>query len=298
MNYDLVNTIGNSPLIQLSYLGLDRIYVKLEKTNPAGSIKDRPAYYMLKSAIDAGDLKPGMTVIEPTSGNMGIALAMLGSQLGLKVILVMPDTMSTERRNLIQAYGAELILTPGAEGMIGAEKKAAELVAAEGFFMPNQFNNPHNPLAHEKTTGVEIINALPDVAGFVAGVGTGGTVTGVGRALKKHNPDIRIWAMEPAESPLITAGYCDSHNIQGIGANFIPKNLDLTLVDQTITVTADEAIEMSRKLSRKAGLLVGISSGANVCAAIKMAEQITGKIVTVLPDTGERYLSTSLFEEI
>lgn len=150
MNYDLVNTIGNSPLIQLSYLGLDRIYVKLEKTNPAGSIKDRPAYYMLKSAIDAGDLKPGMTVIEPTSGNMGIALAMLGSQLGLKVILVMPDTMSTERRNLIQAYGAELLLTPGAEGMIGAEKKAAELVAAEGFFMPNQFNNPHNPLAHEK----------------------------------------------------------------------------------------------------------------------------------------------------
>ncbi|HHT24278.1 MAG TPA: cysteine synthase A [Clostridiaceae bacterium] len=297
MNYNLLNTIGNSPLIDLNRLGFDRIYVKLEKTNPAGSIKDRPAYYMLKSAIDSGDLKPGMTVIEPTSGNMGIALAMLGSQLGLKVILVMPDTMSVERRNLIKAYGAELLLTPGAEGMAGAEKKAAELVAAKGYFMPNQFNNPNNPLAHEKTTGIEIINALPDIAGFVAGIGTGGTITGVGKALKKHNTDIKIWAMEPAESPLITEGHSGSHNIQGIGANFIPQNLDLSLIDKTITVTGDEAIAMSKKLSREAGLLVGISSGANVCAALKMAEQITGKIVTVLPDTAERYLSTALFEE-
>lgn len=297
MNYNLVNAIGNSPLIHLNRLGVENIYVKLEKTNPAGSIKDRAAYYMLKSAIDSGDLKPGMTVIEPTSGNMGIALAMLGSQLGLKVILVMPDTMSVERRNLIKAYGAELLLTPGAEGMIGAEQKAAELVADKGYFMPNQFDNPNNPLAHEKTTGVEIVNTLPDVAGFIAGVGTGGTLTGVGRSLKKYNPDVKVWAMEPAESPLITEGYFGSHNIQGIGANFIPQNLDLSLVDKTITVTSDDAIAMSKKLSREAGLLVGISSGANVCAALKMAEQIPGKIVTVLPDNAERYLSTVLFEE-
>ena len=238
-----------------------------------------------------------MTIVEPTSGNTGIALAMLGSQLGYKVVLVMPDTMSIERRNLIKAYGAELLLTPGSEGMQGSENKAAELAANSNYFMPDQFDNPANPLSHEKTTGMEIIDALPQLTGFIAGVGTGGTITGVGRSLKQHNPKIKIWAMEPAESPLITEGTSAPHKIQGIGANFIPQNLDLTVVDQTITISSDAALDMAKRLGREEGLLVGISSGANVAAALKMSEQIPGDIVTVLPDTAERYLSTALFED-
>jgi len=297
MSKNLIETIGNTPLINLQKIGSGKIFVKIEKTNPAGSIKDRPAYYMLKDAIDSGKLKPGMTIVEPTSGNTGIALAMLGSQLGYKVVLVMPDTMSIERRNLIKAYGAELLLTPGSEGMQGSENKAAELAANSNYFMPDQFGNPANPLSHEKTTGMEIIDALPQLTGFIAGVGTGGTITGVGRSLKQHNPKIKIWAMEPAESPLITEGTSAPHKIQGIGANFIPQNLDLTVVDQTITISSDAALDMAKRLGREEGLLVGISSGANVAAALKMSEQIPGDIVTVLPDTAERYLSTALFED-
>jgi cysteine synthase A len=297
MSKNLIETIGNTPLINLQKIGSGKIFVKIEKTNPAGSIKDRPAYYMLKDAIDSGKLKPGMTIVEPTSGNTGIALAMLGSQLGYKVVLVMPDTMSIERRNLIKAYGAELLLTPGSEGMQGSENKAAELAANSNYFMPDQFDNPANPLSHEKTTGMEIIDALPQLTGFIAGVGTGGTITGVGRSLKQHNPKIKIWAMEPAESPLITEGTSAPHKIQGIGANFIPQNLDLTVVDQTITISSDAALDMAKRLGREEGLLVGISSGANVAAALKMSEQIPGDIVTVLPDTAERYLSTALFED-
>lgn len=295
-NY-LIDTIGKSPLIQLRKIGKGRIFAKLEKTNPAASIKDRPAYSMLMSAIENGDLKPGMTIVEPTSGNTGIALAMLGSQLDYKVLLVMPETMSLERRNLIKAYGAELLLTPASEGMIGSTKKALELSAREDYYMPDQFANPANPSIHEKTTGLEIINALPDCAGFVAGVGTGGTVTGVGRALKNYNEYIKIWAMEPAESPMITEGLSGPHKIQGIGANFIPKNLDLSIVDKTITVKSDQAITMAKRLAQEEGLLVGISSGANIIAALKMSEEVKGKIVTVLPDTAERYLSTALFED-
>ncbi len=297
MSKNLIETIGDTPLINLQKIGSGKIFVKIEKTNPAGSIKDRPAYYMLKDAIDSGKLKPGMTIVEPTSGNTGIALAMLGSQLGYKVVLVMPDTMSIERRNLIKAYGAELLLTPGSEGMQGSENKAAELAANSNYFMPDQFDNPANPLSHEKTTGMEIIDALPQLTGFIAGVGTGGTITGVGRSLKQHNPKIKIWAMEPAESPLITEGTSAPHKIQGIGANFIPQNLDLTVVDQTITISSDAALDMAKRLGREEGLLVGISSGANVAAALKMSEQIPGDIVTVLPDTAERYLSTALFED-
>lgn len=297
MSKNLIETIGNTPLIKLQKIGSGNIFVKIEKTNPAGSIKDRPAYYMLKDAIDSGKLKPGMTIVEPTSGNTGIALAMLGSQLGYKVVLVMPDTMSIERRNLIKAYGAELLLTPGSEGMQGSENKAAQLATDNNYFMPDQFGNPANPLSHEKTTGMEIIDALPELTGFIAGVGTGGTITGVGRSLKRHNPRIKIWAMEPAESPLITEGTSAPHKIQGIGANFIPQNLDLRVVDQTITVSSDAALDMAKRLGREEGLLVGISSGANVAAALKMSEQIPGDIVTVLPDTAERYLSTALFED-
>lgn len=293
----LIDTIGKTPLIQLQNIGQGRIFAKLEKSNPAGSIKDRPAYSMLMTAINNGQLTSGMTIVDPTSGNTGIALAMLGSQLGYKVLLVMPETMSIERRNLIKAYGAKLLLTPASEGMAGSTNKAIELATRDDYFMPNQFANPANSDSHEKTTGIEIINELPDSAGFIAGVGTGGTITGVGRALKKYNKNIKIWAMEPAESPLITKGKSGAHKIQGIGANFIPKILDLSIIDKTITVKEDDAIAMTRRLGKEEGLLVGISSGANIVAALKMTKAVSGKIVTVLPDTAERYLSTALFEE-
>lgn len=297
MQRTLIDTIGKSPLVQLQKIGDGRIYVKVEKTNPAGSIKDRPAYFMLKKAIEDGELQPGMAIVEPTSGNTGIALAMLGSQLGYKVLLVMPESMSRERRNLIKAYGAELLLTPAADGMKGSAEKAKELAETGDYYMPDQFSNPANPLSHELGTGLEIIDALPDVAGFVAGVGTGGTVSGIGKALKSYNDQVVVWAMEPAESPVITKGESGSHGIQGIGANFIPKNLNLEIIDKTITVKTSEALEMAKRLGKEEGLLVGISSGANVAAAINMSEQVKGKIVTVLPDTAERYLSTALFED-
>ncbi len=293
----LTDIIGNTPLLQLQKIGNGQIFVKVEKTNPAGSIKDRPALAMLQRAIELGDLKPGMIIIEPTSGNMGIALAMIGSQLGFKVMLVMPDSMSVERRSLMKAYGAEILLTPGVEGMQGATNKALEMSKQPGYYMPNQFDNPANPLIHEQTTGVEIINALPDIAGFVAGVGTGGTVSGVAKALKNYHPEIQVWAMEPAESPVITQGQAGPHQIQGIGANFIPKNLNLSVIDKTMTVSSSEALKMAKRLAEEEGLSVGISSGANVAAALQMQSEIKGKIATVLPDTAERYLSTALFQE-
>lgn len=297
MSKILTDTIGNTDLVRLQKIGGGRIYVKLEKSNPAGSIKDRPAYHMLKTAIDRGELRPGMKIVEATSGNMGIALSMLGPSLGYKVVIVMPENMSLERRKLMHSYGADLLLTKAADGMQGANQKAEELAADPNYYMPRQFSNPANPDCHEQTTGPEIIRDLPDLAGFVAGVGTGGTVTGVGRALKKHNKKIAVWAMEPAESPLISEGKFGPHQIQGIGANFIPENLDLDVVDTCITVESAEGLKYARLLAKEEGLSVGISSGANVAAALKMAEQVSGKIVTVLPDAAERYLSTSLFEE-
>lgn len=292
---DVLEIIGNTPLVKLNNVTDHEIYVKVEKNNPAGSIKDRPAYYMIKDAIESGKLKEGMKIVEPTSGNTGIGLAMVGKLLGYEVTLVMPDTMSLERRSLVKAYGAELILTEGSKGVQGSVDKAKELVESGGYFMPDQFSNPANAKAHEETTGVEILNSGVKVKGFVAGVGTGGTVSGVGRVLKKEL-NSKIWAMEPAESPLITEGKFGPHKIQGIGANFLPELLDMDVLDKTITVTSEEALEMAKKLSREEGLMVGISSGANVVAAIKMADEIGGPIVTVLPDTAERYLSTPLFE--
>ena len=292
---DVLEIIGNTPLVKLNNVTDHEIYVKVEKNNPAGSIKDRPAYYMIKDAIESGKLKEGMKIVEPTSGNTGIGLAMVGKLLGYEVTLVMPDTMSLERRSLVKAYGAELILTEGSKGVQGSVDKAKELVESGGHFMPDQFSNPANAKAHEETTGVEILNSGLKVKGFVAGVGTGGTVSGVGRVLKKEL-NSKIWAMEPAESPLITEGKFGPHKIQGIGANFLPELLDMDVLDKTITVTSEEALEMAKKLSREEGLMVGISSGANVVAAIKMADEIGGPIVTVLPDTAERYLSTPLFE--
>lgn len=291
----LLETIGKTNLVQLENISKN-IYVKVEKSNPAGSIKDRAAYQMIMGAIERGELKEGMKIVEPTSGNTGIGLALIGRTLGFPVVLTMPSSMSIERVKLIKAYGAEVILIKEG-GMAGSVEKAKELVENGAYYMPNQFDNQDNALAHYKTTGPEIYNDLKDINGFVAGFGTGGTVTGVGRYLKEQDKNIKIWAMEPYESPLLSQGKSGSHKIQGIGANFIPKVLDVDLLDEVITVKSDDAIEMARHLSKEEGLLVGISSGANVVAALKMQEKLGGNIVTVLPDTGERYLSTELFND-
>ncbi|EFA89651.1 MULTISPECIES: cysteine synthase A [Peptoniphilus] len=291
----LLETIGKTNLVQLENISKN-IYVKVEKSNPAGSIKDRAAYQMIMGAIERGELKEGMKIVEPTSGNTGIGLALIGRTLGFPVVLTMPSSMSIERVKLIKAYGAEVILIKEG-GMAGSVEKAKELVENGAYYMPNQFDNKDNALAHYKTTGPEIYNDLKDINGFVAGFGTGGTVTGVGRYLKEQDKNIKIWAMEPYESPLLSQGKSGSHKIQGIGANFIPKVLDVDLLDEVITVKSDDAIDMARRLSKEEGLLVGISSGANVVAALKMQEKLGGNIVTVLPDTGERYLSTELFND-
>ncbi|MGF0095725.1 cysteine synthase A [Peptoniphilus sp. SGI.035] len=291
----LLETIGKSKLVQLEKIGNGKIFVKVEKSNPAGSIKDRAALYMIKGAIKDGSLKEGMEIVEPTSGNTGIAIAMIGRALGYKVNIVMPSSMSIERRNLIEAFGANLILT-GEGAMQAAVDKAKELVATGNYFMPNQFENKYNALAHEETTGPEIYSELKEINGFVAGIGTGGTVTGVGRFLKSKDASIKVWGLEPEESPMITRGESGGHKIQGIGANFIPKVLDQKILDKTITVKSEEAIEMAKRLSSEEGLLVGISAGANVVGALKMQKEIGGNIVTVAPDSAERYMSTDLFK--
>lgn len=291
----LLETVGDSKLVQLENIGDGKIFVKIEKSNPAGSIKDRAALYMIKGAIKDGSLKDGMEIVEPTSGNTGIAIAMIGRALGYKVNIVMPSSMSVERRNLIASFGANLILT-GEGGMQAALDKAKELVATGNYYMPNQFENKYNALAHEETTGPEIYRDLKDISGFIAGIGTGGTVTGVGKYLKAQNKEIQIWGLEPDESPLLTKGHAGGHKIQGIGANFIPGVLNQEILDKTITVKSDEAIEIARRLSRQEGLSVGISAGANVVGALKMQKEIGGNIVTVAPDTAERYMSTDLFK--
>ncbi|MBS6611314.1 MULTISPECIES: cysteine synthase A [Peptoniphilus] len=291
----LLETIGKSKLVQLKNIGNGKVFVKVEKSNPAGSVKDRAALYMIKGAIEDGSLKEGMEIVEPTSGNTGIAIAMIGRAFGYKVNIIMPSSMSVERRNLIESFGANLILT-GEGGMQTAVDKAKELVATGNYFMPNQFENKYNAVAHEETTGPEIYKELKDISGFIAGIGTGGTVTGVGRYLKSQNKDIKIWGLEPEESPLLTKGEAGPHKIQGLGANFIPKVLDKKILDKTITVPSEKAIKMAKRLSREEGLSVGISSGANVLGALKMQKEIGGNIVTVAPDTAERYMSTDLFK--
>ncbi len=297
--------MGNTPLMELSNYnkskGLKaRLIVKLESFNPAGSVKDRVALAMIEDAETSGLLKPGATIIEPTSGNTGIGLAFVAASKGYKLILTMPDTMSVERRNLLKALGAELVLTPGANGMKGAIARAEELKAATpGAVILQQFDNPANPAMHERTTGQEIWR---DTEGhvdiFVAGVGTGGTVSGVGVALKKHNPDVKVVAVEPTDSPVLSGGAPGAHKIQGIGAGFVPKNYNPAVVDGILQVTNDDAIRTGRELAQKEGLLVGISSGAAVSAATRLAllPENEGKtIVALLPDTGERYLSTLLY---
>lgn len=300
---DITELIGNTPIVQLhSFTGPEdaEIYLKLESFNPGGSVKDRIALSMVVEAEREGKIRPGDTLVEPTSGNTGIGLAMVAAAKGYRTILVMPDTMSVERRTLLKAYGAELILTPGAQGMNGAVEEAERLVAEnESFYMPQQFKNPANPKVHRETTGPEIVSAMNgQVDAFVAGVGTGGTVTGVGELLKSAiGSHVRIVAVEPSASPLLSGGQAGPHKIQGIGANFIPEILNQELLDEIITVDNDIAMEYARAIAKREGILVGISSGANVYAAQQVAKRLGKgkKVVTVAPSTGERYLSTPLF---
>ena len=302
---NLIGLIGHTPLMELSgysaKYGLEgNIVAKLEALNPAGSVKDRVALSMIEDAEERGLLKPGATIIEPTSGNTGVGLAMVATIKGYRLILTMPETMSLERRNLLKALGAQIVLTDGMAGMSGSIAKAQELKATiPGSVILQQFENPANAAVHERTTGEEIWEDTGgQIATFVAGVGTGGTICGVARALKKHNPDVYVMAVEPAASPVLAGGVAAPHRIQGIGANFIPKIYDASVVDEVMGVPDDEAIRAGRELAATEGLLAGISSGAAVYAARKLAErpEFAGKmIVALLPDPGERYLSTELF---
>lgn len=298
---NIYETIGKTPIVKLNRIAtkeMAEVLVKLEYFNPAGSVKDRIALSMIEAAEKEGLLNKGQTIIEPTSGNTGIGLAMVGAAKGYRVILVMPETMSVERRKLMKAYGAEIILTEGAKGMGGAIEMAAKLKDENGYFMPQQFKNLANPAIHMRTTASEILsqtNGKVDM--FVAGVGTGGTITGVGKILKENLPNVKIVAVEPADSPVISGGKPGPHKIQGIGAGFIPEIVDLSIIDEVVAVSNEQAMETGRKLGKQEGILVGISSGAAVFAALKKAEEIgkEKRIVVIAPDTGERYLSTELF---
>ncbi|MCD7846766.1 MAG: cysteine synthase A [Oscillospiraceae bacterium] len=303
----ITDLIGGTPLLRLNnFLKADNycadILAKLEYLNPAGSVKDRIAKAMIDNAEATGDLKEGSVIIEPTSGNTGIGLAAIAASKGYRIILTMPETMSVERRNLLKAYGAELVLTEGSKGMKGAIEKADELAKSiPNSFIPGQFVNPANPTAHFETTGPEIWNDTDGkVDIFVAGVGTGGTISGVGKYLKSRNPDVKIVAVEPAGSPVLSKGIAGKHGLQGIGAGFVPDTLDTSIYDEIITITEDEAYEAGRKLAKSEGILVGITSGAAVYAASILAKrpENEGKtIVALLPDTGDRYLSTPMFSE-
>ncbi len=303
----ITDLIGGTPLLELTHIeekeNLEAtLLAKLEYFNPAGSVKDRIAKAMVDDAEEKGLLKPGSVIIEPTSGNTGIGLASVAAARGYRLIIAMPETMSVERRNLMKAYGAELVLTDGAKGMKGAIEKAKELAAEiPDSFIPSQFTNPANPAVHEKTTGVEIWNDTDGkVDIFVAGVGTGGTISGVGAYLKSKNPDVKVVAVEPKGSPVLSEGVAGPHKIQGIGAGFVPETLNTKIYDEIIPVENDDAFETGRAIARNEGVLVGISSGAAVWAAAQLAKRPENKgkvIVALLPDTGERYLSTAMFAE-
>ena len=297
--------IGKTPIVKLNKIVPEDsadVFVKLEFFNPGGSVKDRIALSMIEKAEHDGLLKPGDTIIEPTSGNTGIGLSMVGVAKGYKVIIVMPETMSIERRLLMKGYGAELILTPGADGISGSIREAERLAKENGYFLPLQFENEANPLVHEKTTGPEIHQAfgVNGLDAFVAGIGTGGTITGAGRELKRVYPKIELIGVEPAESAILEGKEAGPHKIQGIGTGFVPKTLDTSVYDKVLSISRDEAMETAREVGRKEGILVGISSGAAIAAALKVAKELGKgkKVLAVVPDNGERYLSTALYQEI
>ncbi|WP_218657838.1 cysteine synthase A [Enterococcus thailandicus] len=300
----ITDLIGETPIVKLNKIVPEdsaEVYVKLEFFNPGGSVKDRIALSMIEKAEQDGSLKPGDTIIEPTSGNTGIGLAMVGAAKGYRVIIVMPETMSMERRLLMKAYGAELILTPGADGISGSIREAERLAKEHDYFLPLQFENPANPEIHEKTTGPEIQAAF-GVAGldaFVSGIGTGGTITGAGHELKRVYPEIKVIGVEPAESAVLEGKPAGPHKIQGIGTGFIPDTLDTKVYDEILPITGEEAIETSRKVGRQEGFLVGISSGAAIAAGLKIAKELGKgkKVLVIVPDNGERYLSTALYQE-
>ncbi|AMM91272.1 cysteine synthase A [Peribacillus simplex] len=298
----VIDLIGQTPIVKLNKLQNENsadIYLKLEYFNPGSSVKDRIALAMIEAAEKNGNLKPGDTIIEPTSGNTGIGLAMVAAAKGYKSILVMPETMSLERRNLLRAYGAELVLTPGPEGMKGAIAKATELSKEKGYFIPQQFENEANPEVHRNTTGPEIVEAFGDegLDAFVAGIGTGGTITGAGEVLREKYPDIKIYAVEPADSPVLSGGTPGPHKIQGIGAGFVPSILNTDLYDEIIQVNTEESFDYARRAAKEEGILGGISSGGAIAAAIKVAEKLGKgkKVLAIIPSNGERYLSTPLY---
>ncbi len=294
--------IGKTPIVKLNRIvesDSADVYLKLEFMNPGSSVKDRIALAMIEDAENKGLLKEGDTIIEPTSGNTGIGLAMVAAAKGYKAILVMPETMSIERRNLLRAYGAELVLTPGPEGMGGAIRKATELAEENGYFIPQQFQNQANPEIHRITTGPEIVEQMGDqLDAFIAGIGTGGTITGAGEVLKEAYKDIKIYAVEPADSPVLSGGKPGPHKIQGIGAGFVPETLDVEVYDEIIQVKTEQAFEYARRVAKEEGILVGISSGAVVYAATEVAKKLGKgkKVLVIIPSNGERYLSTPLYQ--
>ena len=295
MKKNVIELIGNTPLVNLEKIDKN-VYVKLENKNPGGSIKDRAVLGMILGAEEKGLLKAGDRIVEATSGHTGIATAMIGKSRGYQVTIIMPESMSVERRSLIKAYGAELILTEAAKGMQGSIDKMQELLASGEYKSLGQFDNKDNPDYHYKTTGPEIYDELKDVDIFVAGIGTGGTVSGIGSYLKDQNTQIKVYGVEPKSSPLITRGQAGPHKIQGIGANFIPKNYFADIVDEVILITDDEAFEMVRQVANNEGILIGISAGANIAAAKKLAEKFPGKkVVTVAPDGADKYMSMGIF---
>lgn len=297
----ITELVGQTPVVKLNRLVDENsadVYLKLEYMNPGSSVKDRIALAMIEAAEEQGKLKAGNTIIEPTSGNTGIGLAMVAAAKGYKAILVMPETMSLERRNLLRAYGAELVLTPGPEGMGGAIRKATELAEANGYFIPQQFENFANPEVHKRTTGKEIVEQFGDqLDAFVSGIGTGGTITGAGSVLKEAYPDIKIYAVEPTDSPVLSGGKPGPHKIQGIGAGFVPKVLNTEVYDEVLQVSNDEAFEFARRAAKEEGILGGISSGAAISAALKVAKELGKgkKVLAIIPSNGERYLSTPLY---
>ena len=299
INNSILDSIGNTPMVELRRISPKgtKVYAKLECLNPSGSIKDRIIKPIIEDALAKGLLKEGGTIVEPTSGNTGISMAFVCTAMGYKAVLTMPETMSKERVNFVRAYGAEIVLTSGAEGMDGSIRVAREIAEERGGFVPNQYDNPVNTEVHCKTTGAEIIRDLPDVDAVFAGIGTGGTASGIGKALKQAGLDAKMFGIQPAESPLLTGGKAAIHKIQGIGVNIVPKNYHKEYIDAIIDIHDDDAVAMSLRLAREEAIFGGVSSGANVLAAVKFAENNPGcKVVAIIPDRGDRYFSTGMYD--